>query len=131
MRKTVQLQWTAAVLVLLSSAVFALAEGKGKQGTIEGEIVDTACYLNMGKRGDEHRKCAVLCSKDGIPTGVLASNGKMYTLLAPSAGLADYQAQQARVTGTIYEDSNAISPKKIELKKDGKWVEVPLPETMM
>jgi hypothetical protein len=114
----------------LAAGVLGFAGG-GKDGTLEGEIVDTRCYLNMEKRGAEHKKCAVACAKDGIPSGLLAANGKLYTLLVPSAGLADYQASEARVTGVVFEASRAVSPKKLEVKKGGKWVEVALPETMM
>ena len=105
--------------------------GGGKEGTLEGEIVDTRCYLNMEKHGAEHKKCAVACAKDGIPSGILVGNGKVYTLLVASSGMAEYQAQEVRVTGTIFEKSTSVSPKKLEVKKSGKWVEVPLPETMM
>jgi hypothetical protein len=109
----------------------AAPPAQGKEGSIEGEVVDTACFLKGEMRGEKHQKCAAACSKDGIPTGIVDAAGKMYTILAPSPGLADYQAAQARITGVVYETARAIEPKKIEIKKDGKWAEVPLPESMM
>lgn len=121
---------TMVLVAGLTAGALSFAGG-GKEGTVEGEIVDTRCYLNMGKHGSEHKKCAVACAKDGIPSGILAGNGKVYTLLMASSGMAEYQAQEARVTGTIYEESSSVSPKKLEIKKNGKWVEVPLPEAMM
>jgi hypothetical protein len=114
-----------------SPASTAAPPAPGKEGAIEGEVVDTACYLKGEMRGEKHQKCAAACSKDGIPTGIVDAGGKMYTILAPSPGLADYQAAQARITGVVYEAARAIEPKKIEIKKDGKWVEVPVPESMM
>ncbi len=129
MKRMVQI--TAMMLVAgLAAGALGFAGG-GKEGTLEGEIVDTRCYLNMEKHGAEHRKCAVACAKDGIPSGILVGDGKVYTLLVASSGLAEYQAEEARVTGTIFEESSSVSPKKLELKKNGKWVEVPLPEAMM
>lgn len=122
----------AALLLAAASAPAAeKAQAKGKEGTIEGEIVDTACFLKMDKRGSEHKKCAAVCSRDGIPTGIVDAGGKMYTILGASPGFADHQAEQARLTGTIYESSRAIDPKRLEIKKEGKWTEVPLPESMM
>lgn len=131
-----KLNWLAAAVpaaVLFVSAVPAVPDARpqGKEGTIEGEIVDTACYLKSELKGDQHRKCAVACSKDGIPTGIVDASGKMYTILASSPGLAEHQALQARVSGMVYEASRAVDPKKLEIKKDGKWTEVPLPESMM
>lgn len=119
------------MMLVAGLAAGVLGFAGGAEGKLEGEIVDTRCYLNMQKHGSDHKKCAVACSKDGIPSGILAANGKVYTLLVASSSMADYQAQEARVTGIIFEDSSAVSPKKLELKKNGKWVEVPLPESMM
>jgi hypothetical protein len=120
-----------ALVMLAASAALALAAAKGKEGSIEGEIVDTACFLKGDKRGAEHKKCAMACSKDGIPTGIVDAAGKMYVILGASPGLAEHQAEQARITGTIFEEARAIDPRKLEIKKEGKWVEVPLPESMM
>ena len=120
-----------AATVMASPALTAAPPAQGKEGSIEGEVVDTACFLKGEMRGEKHQKCAAACSKDGIPTGIVDAGGKMYTILAPSPGLAGYQAAQARITGVVYEAARAVEPKKIEIKKDGKWVEVPLPESMM
>jgi len=127
---------SAALGVLLASAALSLAAGAAapapaKEGSVEGEIIDTACFLKSNARGEQHKKCAVACSKDGFPTGIVDAGGKVYTILAPSPGLADHQASQARITGMVHEASRTIAPKKLEIQKDGKWQEVPLPESMM
>jgi hypothetical protein len=120
--------------VLLASAALSLAvaaAAPSKEGTVEGEVIDTACYLKSNARGEQHKKCAVACSKDGFPAGIVDASGKVYTILASSPGLAEHQASQARATGVIHEPSRTIDPKRLEIKKDGKWQEVPLPESMM
>jgi hypothetical protein len=120
-----------AAMIMSPADLTAAPPAQGKEGSIEGEVVDTACFLKAELRGEKHLKCAAACSKDGIPTGIVDAGGKMYTILAASPGLAAYQAAQARITGVVYEAARAIEPKKIEIKKDGKWVEVPVPESMM
>ncbi len=121
----------AAVLAVLAPPAPAADKPQGKEGTIEGEIVDAACWLKMEAKGEQHKKCAVACSKDGIPAGIVDASGKLYTIMASSPGLAEHQAAQARVSGVIYEASRAVDPKRLEIKKDGKWTEVALPESMM
>jgi len=49
--------------------------------TVQGEIVDMACYLSKGSRGASHKSCAQLCAKRGVPIGVLTDGGELYLLL--------------------------------------------------
>lgn len=76
---------TLAVLMLLSVAVPAVAhEGMhmhgGKVSTVTGELVDTGCYLDSGERGAGHVSCATRCINNGMPMGLLTSNGTLYLL---------------------------------------------------
>jgi hypothetical protein len=49
--------------------------------TVQGEIVDMACYMSKGSRGSAHKSCAQLCAKRGVPIGVLTEAGDVYLLL--------------------------------------------------
>ena len=49
--------------------------------TVQGEIVDMACYMSKGSRGSAHKSCAQLCAKRGVPIGVLTDGGEVYLLL--------------------------------------------------
>ena len=49
--------------------------------TIQGEIVDLACYLPKGSRGPSHKACAQMCAKHGAPIGVLTDGGDLYLLV--------------------------------------------------
>jgi hypothetical protein len=49
--------------------------------TVQGEIVDMACYMSKGSRGSAHKSCAQLCAKRGVPIGVLTDSGELYLLL--------------------------------------------------
>ena len=49
--------------------------------TVVGEIVDFACYFQVGKHGDKHRDCAQKCFRNGQPIGLLTADGTMYMLM--------------------------------------------------
>ena len=104
-------------------------EKKADKATVEGTLVDMACYLKMGASGEKHARCAVKCAKGGSPMGVLKKGtDEVYTLLIAAPSVADYGEQTVRVTGTIY--GHALAPDKFEVQKDGKWEEVKLSGTM-
>lgn len=49
--------------------------------TVQGEIVDMACYMAKGSKGSSHKACAQLCAKRGVPIGVLTDGGEVFLLL--------------------------------------------------
>ncbi|MCS6852816.1 MAG: hypothetical protein NZ700_16785 [Gemmataceae bacterium] len=53
----------------------------GKPITVTGEIVDLACYLQVGKHGDKHRDCGQKCVRNGQPVGLLLDDGTVYLLM--------------------------------------------------
>ena len=74
-----------AALTLLLFAVPALAhEGHHLAGekvvkkSITGEVVDMGCWLGHAARGEKHVSCATKCLDQGMPMGLLTSNGTLY-----------------------------------------------------
>ena len=49
--------------------------------TVQGEIIDMACYMAKGSHGAAHKACAQMCAKKGVPVGVLTDGGELYLLL--------------------------------------------------
>jgi hypothetical protein len=49
--------------------------------TVQGEIIDMACYMSKGSKGAAHKACAQMCAKKGVPIGVLTDAGEVYLLL--------------------------------------------------
>jgi len=49
----------------------------GEERTIEGELVDTKCFLGAMRpgRGKVHRGCAIACLEGGIPAGLWVKDG--------------------------------------------------------
>jgi hypothetical protein len=48
--------------------------------TLTGELIDTGCYLAHGARGEKHVECATKCINEGMPMGLLTSDGALYLL---------------------------------------------------
>ena len=73
--------------------------------TVKGEVVDLACYLAKGKKGPDHKACAQMCAKGGVPMGLLTDNNELYLLIDDHAnpkGYEDakkYAGVNAQVTG--------------------------------
>jgi hypothetical protein len=79
------------------------------QKTVAGEVVDTGCYLGNGARGEKHVSCATKCINQGMPMGLLTSDGALYllTLNHNNAdaynGLKGMAGKNVSVTGTVME----------------------------
>ena len=88
--------------------------------TIRGEVVDIVCYTRHNSRGEDHAKCALYCSEQGIPLGILdETSGDIYLPLPeghtdPNKVLVDYIAREVAATGTVYERGGL---KQIEIEK--------------
>ena len=67
---------TAVTLLGWHAAAFAQDDV-----TVQGEIIDLACYMAKGSRGPSHKACAQMCAKKGVPIGVLTDGGEVYLLL--------------------------------------------------
>lgn len=50
--------------------------------TVQGEILDMACYMAHEAKGPDHAACAKRCVKGGQPMGLLAKDGTVYLLYA-------------------------------------------------
>jgi len=80
----------------------------GKQVTIQGELIDAACFMTSDgdAKGKEHAECAQKCMASGIPAAILPEGSKdsdaaMYLLTDPVV-LAPYAAQTIKVEGKAY-----------------------------
>jgi hypothetical protein len=60
--------------------------------TVQGEIIDMACYMAKGSKGASHKACAQLCAKRGVPIGVLTDAGEVFLLLDDHNNPDPYEA---------------------------------------
>lgn len=66
--------------------------GAQESVTVQGEVVDLACYMAMGKKGPEHKSCALLCAKNGVPLGILTDSGELFLLIDNHDNNEPYEA---------------------------------------
>lgn len=107
---------TAAVLAAVLSVGAYAAEGGHEHGksaaagetvTLQGEVLDMACYMAHEGKGEKHKKCAKSCALGGAPIGLLAADGSVYLLVGDHADEKPYKmaqqlaGEQAKVTGTV------------------------------
>jgi hypothetical protein len=84
----------------------------GKQATVEGEVIDLSCYLQLGKHGAAHAPCGSKCIAAGEQIGLVTKSGQVYLAIAEEHDLrrdgkttfrkaaADNFAKVITVTGT-------------------------------
>ena len=83
--------------------------------TVQGEIVDMACYMAKGSRGASHKACAQLCAKRGVPIGVLTDAGEVFLLLDDHNNPDPYEAakklagERAEITGKKFAKQGVAS----------------------
>ncbi|HET9952538.1 MAG TPA: hypothetical protein VFS09_12160 [Candidatus Eisenbacteria bacterium] len=77
--------------------------------TIVGEVVDPACWVVNGAKGETHKECLLACAKAGQVLAILeAKTNKLYLIATenpgddPNKGVIDFAAQKVTVTGKFY-----------------------------
>lgn len=79
---------------------------------ITGEVIDSWCYLTeiMYPEGSAHHQCAIWCAAGGIPVGILADDGTVYTVLklegdatsVANPSVLKIQSHRVSVEGEVY-----------------------------
>ncbi len=113
--KRIALTLTLSILALgFAGAVLASGEhGHDHDAfSVQGEVLDMACYVSHGAKGPDHTACAKRCAKGGQPIGLLADDGKVYLLYANHDDGSAFEATK-ELAGTKVK----ITGKKFE--KDG------------
>lgn len=70
-----------ATLLVLPALAGRVQADDAQAVTVQGEIVDMACFMSKGSRGASHKACAQMCAKKGVPIGVLTDAGDLFLLL--------------------------------------------------
>ena len=113
MKNLVSLTLLAALAVFTASQV-AMADDSHKAAgektvskAVTGEVVDMGCYLGHGAHGEKHISCATKCLSQGMPMGVLTSNGTLYLVTLdhdnadPYNSMKDMAGKQVTITGAM------------------------------
>jgi hypothetical protein len=85
------------------------AAPKSGPGSVIGEVIDPACWVINGAKGEAHKECAIACAKAGQTLAILErKTNKVYILASerpgedPNKGLIDYVGQAVLAKGKIY-----------------------------
>jgi hypothetical protein len=105
-----------AVCTILVLGLAAAAD-TGKQVTVNGWVLDSACAFTKGLTKPISRECALSCAKAGSPLVILQSDGNIYWPISekmPAEGqnsrLEPYAGKQVTASGKLYNrgGSNAL-----------------------
>src|SRR5688500_3283574 len=85
------------------------AQAKLGARTITGEVIDPACWIINGAKGDAHKECMIACAKSGQTLAILEKKtNKIYILATerpgddPNRGVIDYAGQSVMVKGKVF-----------------------------
>lgn len=95
-----------AALVLAAEGAKAKAE---PELTVQGEVLDLACYLGHEAKGEGHANCAKQCLKSGQPMGLLTTDGTVYLLLASHTEPAPYEEAKIHAGAKVEVRGKAAS----------------------
>ena len=101
------------VLAMAVGSVAALAADPAEV-TVTGEVIDSACYIKSGARGESHRVCAQKCGDAGIPlalvedgTGTVVWIASVDDMETPNAKLRPFAGRRVTISGTWAERGGA------------------------
>jgi hypothetical protein len=95
-----------------------VSTGAAKLGakTIVGEVIDPACWVINGAKGEAHKECMVACAKSGQTLAILEKKtNKIYILATerpgddPNRGVIDYAGQSVLVKGKVFSRGGLIA----------------------
>jgi hypothetical protein len=115
------------LVALLVAFALPLAVVAAETASVTGEVIDTACYVKMGAKGDSHRECAQKCADAGIPLAILEDGtGKVVLLVAqkdmetPNQQLREHAGRKVTVTGRWFEKGGVKLLEVASVKPAGK-----------
>ena len=111
------------MFILTVVAIAVAATGDGKQETLKGYVLDSACTFTKNLKKPVSPECAVSCANAGSPLVILTDDGTIYWPISdatPSAGQNDkllpFAGQKVTATGRVFErgGSHALVIDKLE-----------------
>ena len=106
--------WSVGFAAVVLAALAWPASAAEQKVSVTGEVIDSACYIKMGARGESHRECAQKCGDAGIPLAVLQDGTNQVIWLAsendaetPNKALRPYAGRKVTVQGTWAERGGA------------------------
>lgn len=102
------------LLAVAFGAALPLLAADAPAVSVTGEVIDSACYVKGGAKGEGHRGCAQKCGDAGVPLALLEDgSGKVVWLASkedaksPNAELKPYAGRKVTVKGSYAERGGA------------------------
>ncbi|HEY0781472.1 MAG TPA: hypothetical protein VGE98_03390 [Thermoanaerobaculia bacterium] len=107
-----------AVSAVVATPTFAApakaAPAAAKAASVTGEVIDSACYIKDGSKGESHRGCVQSCADAGVPLAILEDGTQKVVWLAskedmdtPNKQLKPYAGRRVTVKGAWAERGGA------------------------
>src|SRR4051794_12342869 len=126
-------KWTQTTYEAASTPENKAWLAKGTPETVQGEVVDVSCYLQLGKTGPKHADCGAKCVRNGQPIGILTSKKELYLVIPEEHhprrdgqtnirdAFAKEMGNQVKVTGMVQQtpQGKAIFVSNMEVQKQG------------
>jgi hypothetical protein len=84
--------------------------------SVIGEVIDPACWVINGAKGEAHKDCAIACAKAGQTLAILErKTNKVYILASerpgedPNKSVIDYVGQAVLVQGKVYSRGGLLA----------------------
>lgn len=104
----------AAAALAVAALLLPFSTSAAQKSVVTGEVVDSACFVRVGAKGEGHRECAQRCADAGIPLALLEDGTERVIWLAsvrdmetPNAKLRPYAGRRVKLTGTWAERGGA------------------------
>ena len=104
-----------AATTTTKAAAPAKTSSGSKAGQVIGEVVDPACWLVNGAKGETHKECAIACAKSGQTLAILErKTNKLYLLVTerpgenPNTALMDFIGQSVLIKGKVYSRQGSL-----------------------
>ena len=94
--------------------------------SMQGEIVDIACYFRHDSSGPEHTKCAVYCANLGMPLAFLEEEtGELFVVLPsghadPKEVVLPHLGQAVSVEGILWSSGGLTGIEIMEIQPAGE-----------
>ncbi len=94
--------------------------------SMQGEIVDIACYFRHDSSGPEHTKCAVYCANLGMPLAFLEEEtGNLFVVLPsghadPKEVVLPHLGQAVSVEGILWSSGGLTGIEIMEIQPAGE-----------
>jgi len=101
------------LLFAAALAMVALPVHAAEKVTKTGEVIDSACYIAKGAKGEGHAECAKKCADNGIPLALLedGTNDVIWLTDADHTPANDtlkpFAGQKVKITGEFAERGGA------------------------